>query len=198
MQTNNSIIDKIYHSTGRKVAFDGKTTVYNLGAGRQDYPGVTAVDWIDSPNVTIKHDLNVFPWPIPDNSGDTILTFHFLEHVDDLFKTFEEVYRISKNGTRILIEVPHFRSSSAYKDPTHQNFFTAKTINYFCKENHTYTHLPFKFKLVDFYFGWPPNKDNKLKRWFKKWLNKHKDLYDNVLYFFLQAKILVMELEVEK
>ncbi len=194
-----NLIKQIYQPTGRKVEFNGKSTVYNLGSGKQDFPGVTAVDWVDSPNVKIKHDLDVFPWPIPDNSADAILAFHYIEHTNELFKVFNEINRIGKNGCKVLIEVPHFRASSAFKDPTHKHFFTAKTIQYFCRNNHTYTDLPFKFKLVDISIGWPAdNSKNPIKKWIKKWLKSHLDFYDNFLYMFLHSKILVVELEIIK
>lgn len=195
---NNNIIEQIYQPNGRQIKFDGNLRVYNLGCGKQHYPGVIGVDWDEAKTIDIKHNLDVCPWPIPDNSADVILAFHFIEHTSNLLDIFKEMWRISKNGSRIIIEVPHFRSSSAYKDPTHKNFFTCKTINYFCKNNHTYTNLPIKLKLIDLSIGWPAVKCFFLKRWFKNWLKKHQDLYDNRLYMLFPVKILVFELEVVK
>ncbi|MEK7606199.1 MAG: methyltransferase domain-containing protein [Patescibacteria group bacterium] len=193
-----SLIQKIYQKSGRAVSFDGTLKVYNLGAGKQDFPGTIAVDWNDMKHLGIKHDLGKFPWPIEDNSADVVLAFHFIEHMPDLFKTFEEIYRISKNGTKVLIEVPHFRHSSSFKDPTHCNHFSGKTINYFCKNNHTFTNLPFTFNLVERSFGWPAANSSFLKKKIKAFLERHIDLYENYLHLFWRVNILVFELEVVK
>jgi len=193
-----NLIKKIYTAKGRKFDFNPNIKIYNLGCGGQDYPGVIGVDKIKSPLAKIQHDLNTYPWPIPDNNADIVLAFHFIEHVDDLLKTFREMHRICKKGGRVIIEVPHFRYSSAYKDPTHKHFFTCKTINYFCKPNHSFTDLPFRFRLVNLSIGWPATNPYTLKYWVKKWLLKHQDLYDNLFYIFFRAKILVFELEVTK
>jgi SAM-dependent methyltransferase len=196
-----SLIKEMYQPQGRIIKFDDNSRVYNLGCGMQNFPGTIGVDQIDAPHIKIKHDLNIYPWPIETNSADVVLAFHFMEHVGDLFKAFNEIYRISKNGTRVIIEVPHFRYSSAFKDPTHVHFFTCKTINYFLKPNHTYTELPFKFKLVNFSIGYPANNPWTIKYWIKKWLSekpKNQEMYDNFYYFFIRAKFLVWELEVEK
>ncbi len=193
-----NLIDRIYRPTGRHIDFDPELKVYNLGCGKQYYPNVIGVDWDDAKTIDIRHNLDLTPWPIADNSADILLAFHFIEHTTDLFPIFQEMHRIGKNGCRVIIEVPHFRSSSAFKDPTHKHFFTAKTIQYFCRNNHTYTNLPFKFKLVDMSIGWPAPKSSRLKHWFKQWLNRHLDFYDNRLYLLFAAKILVVELEIVK
>lgn len=193
-----NLMHQIYTPRGRKIRFDKNVVIYNLGCGSQNYPGTIGVDKISLPHIQIQHDLNIFPWPIEDNSADIVISFHFLEHVDDLFQTFKEIHRICKNNGRVIIEVPHFRYSSAFKDPTHKHFFTTKTVNYFCKLNHTYTELPFRFKLVDISMGWPATNPWHPKYWVKQWLKKHLDLYDNLFYLFFQANILVFELKVEK
>lgn len=193
-----SFINQMYRPEGRIVGFDNNLRVYNLGCGKQNFPGTIGVDMINADHIAIKDDLNVYPWPIKDNSADIVLAFHFMEHVGDLFRAFQEIYRISKNGARIVIEVPHFRYSSAFKDPTHIHFFTCKTFNYFLKPNHTYPELPFRFKLVNFSIGYPQHNPWTLRYWVKKWLLKHQELYDNLLYIIFRARFLVIELEVEK
>lgn len=193
-----SLISQIYQRSGRRVAFDGSQRVYNLGAGKQNFPGTISVDWNDMPHLGVRHNLDIFPWPIESDSADAILAFHFMEHTDDLFKVFEEIYRIGKNGAHVLIEVPHFRHSSSFKDPTHKNHFSGKTINYFCTTNHTFTHLPFTFKLVERSFGWPTTHAPAWKKWMKRFIERHIDLYENYLHLFWRVNILVFELEIVK
>lgn len=198
-----NILNKIYKKNGRNFDFGSNLKIYNLGCGKQDYPGVIGVDKVDPsllPHVKINHNLDVYPWPIKDNEADVVVAFHFIEHVDDLTKTMAEIHRITKNGGRVIIEVPHFRYSSAFKDPTHKHFFTCKTMNYFCRPNHSFMDLPFRFNLVNLSIGWPANNPWTIKYWVKKWMTKRKnqDFYDNFLYFFFQTNILIFELEVVK
>lgn len=198
MSTNNNIINQIYQPTGRRINFTNGEKVYNLGCGKQSYPGVIGIDQVNLGSVNINHDLEVHPWPIPDNDADIVLTFHTLEHLKDLLGTFEEIYRICKPGARVIIEIPHFRSSAAFQDPTHIRYFTCRTINYFCSPNHTYIDLPIKFKLIDLSIGWPAPKYRPVRYFLKKWLKNHNKLYDNLLYILFPAKILVIELEAVK
>ncbi len=198
---NENLAEKIYTPKGRQFNLGPSLKIYNLGCGKQNYPGTIGVDKVATdklPHVKINHDLDKFPWPIPDNDADVVVAFHFIEHVDDLFRTMQEIHRISKNGARVIIEVPHFRYSSAFKDPTHKHFFTCKTMNYFCKPNHSFMYLPIRFKLKYLSIGWPATNRYSIKYWFKRWLLKHQDLYDNLIYIFVRTNILVFELEVEK
>jgi SAM-dependent methyltransferase len=195
-----SLISRIYQNSGHVIDFAGSgLTVLNLGAGKTDFPGVTAVDWVKFPNVKIVHNLEEFPWPIADNSVDVVMAFHFMEHTADMFKTFSEINRICKNGARVLVEVPHFRNSNAHKDPTHKQFITTRTMNYFCKNNHTYSNLPFTMELVDMSVGWPAhNSKNPIKRFLKNWFKNHPNQYDNWLYHFFMCNLLVFEFEIKK
>jgi SAM-dependent methyltransferase len=47
-----------------------------------------------------------------------------LEHLERPDNLVEEIYRISKDGARLIIEVPHFSSHIAYSDLTHKRYFS--------------------------------------------------------------------------
>jgi hypothetical protein len=56
--------------------------------------------------VDIEHDLNVFPWPIADDSVDEIYTSHCIEHVMCPYAFLNECARIGKVGCEIEIRCP--------------------------------------------------------------------------------------------
>ncbi|OIO05571.1 hypothetical protein AUJ26_02710 [Candidatus Falkowbacteria bacterium CG1_02_37_21] len=118
----------------------------NLGCGLTRIPDFTGVDIIKTPATDIVHDLNVFPYPFPDNSAEEIILDNVLEHLDDTIKVMEELYRIAQPAALIKVYVPYFKSNSAFTDPTHQHFFTETSFKYFAPDHpfHFYTHANFK------------------------------------------------------
>jgi len=118
----------------------------NLGCGQKKISGYLGIDCIQTPTVDIVHDLNKFPYPFNGNSVDEIIMDNILEHLDDIIKVMEEIYRICKDGAVIKIYVPYYKSSGAFTDPTHKHFFTENSFQYFKKGHlyHYYTKANYK------------------------------------------------------
>ena len=74
----------------------------NLACGERYMGGYINLDNNKNIKADIYHDINTFPWPFKDNEFDEIFCHHILEHVEDLLKTMEEIWRISKNKSRIF------------------------------------------------------------------------------------------------
>lgn len=72
--------------------------------------------------------------PFPDNSVDEIYSNQFLEHLrrDNFIFFMNEMYRVLKVGGFMHHCVPHYLSQWAFGDPTHKNWFSEKTFDYFC------------------------------------------------------------------
>jgi hypothetical protein len=108
----------------------------NLGSGQNPVPGFINVDKFGSPDV--KWDLEVFPWPWPDNSVEQILLVHVLEHLGETiqgyFGIIKELYRVSRHGASIRIVVPHPRHDDFLGDPTHVRPFTPESFHLYSKE----------------------------------------------------------------
>lgn len=104
------------------------------------------------------HDLNS-GIPFPDHSVSEIYTSHFLEHVDNFITMMQEIHRVSKPNALVKIKVPYFKSIGAFKDPTHNHFFTEQTFNYFDphavqeSELPNY-HLPMQFRVEKIAYVW--------------------------------------------
>jgi len=58
----------------------------------------------------------------------------------------EEIYRVCKSGAKVKIKVPYFKSTAAFKDPTHLSFFTERTFEYFDRDSVDRHSLP-EYKL---------------------------------------------------
>ena len=107
----------------------------NLGCGMNLLPGFINVDKFGAPDV--KHNLETFPWPWPDNSVEHVVMQHVLEHLgqttETYFKIISELYRICKGGGKIYITVPHPRHDSFLNDPTHVRAITENGLELFSK-----------------------------------------------------------------
>lgn len=120
----------------------------NLGCGNKRLEGFTGVDILATPAVDVRHDLNVFPYPFPDNSAEEIVLDNVLEHLEDVIKVMTELYRLAAPGAIIKISVPYFKSNSAYTDPTHRHFFTETSFKYFTPDNVLNFYSPARFEIV--------------------------------------------------
>jgi len=137
----------------------------NLGSGGDYKKGWVNLDYNRDYNVDIVHNINKFPWPFKNEEFDYIYCSHILEHVEDFFKTLEEILRITKKGGIIRIRVPHFSNGNGYNDLTHKRFFGWFTFDqiengyYNNKFNFKRIYQKYNFaagnrKVLNFLFSW--------------------------------------------
>lgn len=101
----------------------------NLGCGEFKKEGYINVDFFSASNPDIRHDLNKFPYPFADNEFNLIEANHVLEHLANPFMVMKELHRISKNGSVVVIKVPHF--SRGFTHPEHKRGFDISFPLYF-------------------------------------------------------------------
>jgi len=90
-------------------------------------------------------NLSLQPIPWPDNTFASVSAFDFIEHIPRLLPTADgrdttfpfinlmnEVWRVLDHGGRFYAVTPAFPHPHAFTDPTHVNFITHKTHEYFC------------------------------------------------------------------
>lgn len=112
------------------------------GANKQG-PDWVGLDIQPLPGVDIIHDLNVHPWPLPDECALAALASHIVEHIPKVaisdsrgtwfpFVEFmNEVWRVLKPDGQFAISAPHGRSEGFLQDPTHSNPFNQTMFAYF-------------------------------------------------------------------
>lgn len=94
----------------------------NLGCGNNYLQGYINVDRVPGIADTV-HDLDKIPYPWPDNSADEILMRHVLEHLQDVRKVMDELWRLLKPGGSLVLYVPHFSHFQALTHPEHRHAF---------------------------------------------------------------------------
>ena len=100
---------------------DGTPLLLNLGCGFNPVNTHINVDAFDNCKPDVVWDLNVTPYPWPDNTFDGIDMFHVLEHVEEWWPCFCECARILKVGGYFHVRVPDESSMTAltYRDHLH-------------------------------------------------------------------------------
>jgi SAM-dependent methyltransferase len=108
----------------------------NLGCGENKLGGYCNVDKYGEPDLRL--DLETFPWPWADDSVDEIVMSHSLEHMGQRPETFvaivKELYRVARNGAKIILRVPHPRHDNFLNDPTHVRAITPELFALFSKK----------------------------------------------------------------
>ena len=120
----------------------------NLGCGKDIMEGYVNVDKMNIPGVNVVCDISKDVLPFEDDSCDGIILKHVLEHIFDLDKLLEEVYRISKDGCHIRIQTPYFSHESAFSNYQHVRRFTWTTFDLFDPEHSEHFHTDLEFKVI--------------------------------------------------
>lgn len=114
--------------------------ILDLGCGKNkikpfgENDVVIGLDSIKLKGVDVVWDLEKTPLPFKTNEFSYIYCSQVLEHVHNFIPLVEELHRITKKGGLVHVEVPSYKSSMAFTDPTHKRFFTFKTFDYFTEE----------------------------------------------------------------
>ena len=120
-----------------------KTKKLNFGCGTKIKPkenGWVNVDLLKGKNIDKSFDFEKFPYPFENDLFDYIYIDNVLEHLDNIPKVMDELWRICKNDAIIEIIVPYWNHPVAYNDPTHKRYFNMgafETMIYLVNQNHT-------------------------------------------------------------
>lgn len=105
-------------------------TKLDIGCGANKQLGFTGIDIVSIEGVDIVHDLEKYPWPIKANSIEEVFSSHVIEHIKDLFKFFDELYRIMKVGAKATFIAPYYSSIRSMQDPSHIRPISEATFLY--------------------------------------------------------------------
>lgn len=107
------------------------STKLNLGCGTDIKPDYVNLDGVPLEGVDIVHNLEIFPYPFEDDTFEEIIAINVLEHLPDTIKVMEELWRISRNGAKVVIRIPYWNSIDFVTDPTHKKLFNEYTFEFF-------------------------------------------------------------------
>lgn len=107
----------------------------DIGCGSFKQPGYIGMDIRELPGVDIVHDVETFPWPLPDDCVHRAFASHLVEHINPhkfgFVNFMNEVWRVMRLGGEFAIACPHGSSQGFIQDPTHCNPINEATWSYF-------------------------------------------------------------------
>lgn len=122
------------------------------------------IDIREDLDINVKSvDLNINPIPFADETFDYITAFDFIEHVPRVIyvpdcrfpfiQLMNEVWRTLKVGGIFFSHTPVYPFRTAFSDPTHVNYITEETFQYFNNESRLATLYGFSgaFKVLEQY-----------------------------------------------
>lgn len=179
--------------------------VLDLGCGKNKLLGAIGVDFHDNTDADVVHDLNRFPYPFGDDEFDGILLNHVLEHLEDVVKVMEEVYRIAKPDAIVVVNAPYFTSVDAFTDPTHKHFFASRTLDYLTGDYKEFDYYSSNVKFLKLnveirFWEWKKLKGFRFQNWIGLGLlaNKFTKFYEVFFAHIFPAKEIRYELRVIK
>jgi len=151
-----------------------------MGCGKKIFPDYINADCIHIPKMSVYCDFSFKNFPFKDNSFSNIIALNILEHLPDTVKVMEEIWRISKPGAEVFIKVPHYKSSNAFKDPTHKSYFTEDSFEYFDKGKISW-YSKAQFKVVKVNKIYQYHIDRYVRRIFPRLLRFVEKFFDNTI-----------------
>ena len=143
---------------------DKATVALDLGCGMEPRRGLVGLDKFATGENVMACDLFETPWKIDgqvidEGSVGFLFSSHFVEHVPDWNRFFEEAYRVLKPGARFVIVTPYYLSVRATQDPDHKQMISEQRYYYLDSElrkqmgvGHYSTTAD--FEIETFYFSW--------------------------------------------
>jgi predicted SAM-dependent methyltransferase len=174
----------------------GEKMKLNLGCGKRILEGYVNCDELAESGVDKIVNLDK-RLPFDDDVAEEVLLENVIEHVNEPYKLMVEVWRVSKNGAKVILEAPHTSSGVLAGSLAHKRTgINAYSFETFKVDNAYNYYSPARFKIVKMEYlcsAFP----------FWKFLNKHffeKHIYLTEFVFanFLNFNIFKVELEVVK
>jgi SAM-dependent methyltransferase len=105
----------------------------DVGCGKNRLERYIGMDRRDIPEADIVHDLEIFPYPLPDDCCTLIVANQIIEHIKPWLTIdfMNELWRIMKVDGKLIINTPYGGSPAYWQDPTHCNGCNVGTFMYF-------------------------------------------------------------------
>jgi SAM-dependent methyltransferase len=114
-----------------------------LGCGTWIRPGLEEFEhhgFIKHSNfISYAHDLNITPWPWPDNEWDNVYAIDVMQMLDiKIIDWLREAHRILKPGGIFLLRLPAFDNPEAWRDPVDKRVYHPDSMYYFDPSHELY------------------------------------------------------------
>lgn len=164
----------------------------NLGCGRRHDPTAVNLDITEETGPDVVHDLNVVPWPFPDDRFDHVEAIDVIEHLDHPLAVVREIHRITRPRGTVKIVVPHFSSANAFTDITHHAFFGFRSLDYVTGAiiHDYYTSVRFRMMRREIVF-----ERGLMNRLVRRFANRYPERYERRWAWIFPAWFIVYELE---
>ena len=173
----------------------GCRTALNLGSGKAYDRSAVNLDVTPATSPDVVHDLDVVPWPFPDDRFDRVAAIDVLEHLRDPLGAMNEIHRVSRAGSVVRIALPHFSCANAFSDLTHRSFFGFYSFDNLTGESPHDFYSPRRFRMRRREIVFDRRPVNKLVR---RLANRRPRAYEQHWAWMLPAWFLSFELEVVK
>jgi len=169
----------------------------DIGCGKNKIAGAIGIDLNPDSSADIIHDLNKFPYPLKESEFDMIFCRNILEHLDDIPRVMDEIWRAAKGDAIVEIVAPFPSSRWFYADPTHKRAFVSKSFDFFVKASPYYGNIPVKsdFKILKIEY------QKGTYRWYDRLLlrlaNAYKNHYESYFMYIYQVSDIYFRLQVK-
>lgn len=118
----------------------------DVGCGIFKQPGFLGMDAVEHPDVDIPHDIQRFPWPVPDDICIQIRMSHVWEHIEPKyrFQVMDELWRICRYDGLLLLSAPYAGSFLEAAHPAHYMCPNEATFQFFDPDYRLYHACSYK------------------------------------------------------
>ncbi len=175
-----------------------KQKILHLGCGPKKIPGSIGIDINNNIGADVVHNLNKFPYPFKSNHFDKIVAENIMEHLENIPKVLEELHRICKNNSKLIVTTGHFSGIDSFTDPTHIHFFTSRTFDYFIPGTNLFElqYSKAKYRKIKIRLG--PDKSGFPLNLLLKLINIYPVIYEKRFAFIFPVGVISYELQIVK
>lgn len=167
--------------------------VLDFGCGPNKFSEAIGIDMFPHKGVDVVVNLDKYPYPFQDNTFNLIICNHIIEHLIDIPKTMEEIYRMLRPDGLVIIRTPYFTHEGSFRDPTHRWHLTLRSMDYFVIGKGRDTKWNAFFEKVEeklFFGGEFFNPGRRIVKWSKRIYEKYfcHIFPGYIIYWALRAK----------
>lgn len=98
-------------------------------------PNSIGIDALDFPAVDLVGDVFEVLRAFPAGTVNGCYSSHFFEHIPETGRLMDELARVMRPGSELVVRVPHFSNAYFYSDPTHSRTFGLYSMSYLAKDD---------------------------------------------------------------